>query len=142
EVNCNKGGLEGSLIMAQTALELLYNWLIVENKKLILGEDAKKISAASKLRLLVSQLSIKDKSVPSEFSSLEEYRRTYSCIDVIEAVVQIRNAIIHFQQKKRKKLDKISVKTLSEAVQLCLWYIELSILYSLKFKDEYSSRCS
>lgn len=29
-----------------------------------------------------------------------------------------------------------------EAVQLSLWYIELSLLYILKFDTKYSNRCS
>ncbi|MGB4568690.1 MAG: hypothetical protein WBH96_06955, partial [Dysgonamonadaceae bacterium] len=44
EANSNAGFSEGSIILAQTALELIYNWWIVENKKIILGKDSENIS--------------------------------------------------------------------------------------------------
>lgn len=141
EINCNSGYSEGSLIMAQTALELLYNWLIVENKRLIIGKDSENISAANKMRLLISHLSI-NYDVPEKFTNLEKFKNDNKCIDAIDAIVQIRNAIVHSQEEKRKKLSEIHSLVIYEAVQLSLWYIELSLLYILKFTDEYTNRCS
>lgn len=46
EENGHSPFTEGSIIMAQTALELAYNWLLIEKQKLIIGQDAKNISAA------------------------------------------------------------------------------------------------
>ncbi|WBV60385.1 hypothetical protein PFY12_15295 [Chryseobacterium camelliae] len=141
EINCNSGYSEGSLIMAQTALELLYNWLIVENKKLIIGKDSENISASNKMRLLLSQLSI-SYDVPEKFSGLEKFRIDNKCLDAIEAVVQIRNAIVHSQEEKRKRLSEIDEIVIYQAVQLSTWYIEMSLLNILKFEDKYSNRCS
>ena len=61
--------------------------------------------------------------------------------DEIDLFVQIRNAIIHSQVEKRKKLFNISPKVKYEAQQLGLWYIEISLLKILKFKGEYRNRC-
>ena len=141
EINCNSGYSEGSLILAQTALELLYNWLVIENKKLIIGKDSENISAANKIRLLISQLSI-PYEVPTKFKMLEKYRIESKLPDGIEAIVQIRNAIVHSQEEKRKKLSEIDNMAIYQAVQLSLWYIELSLLYILKFEGEYTNRCS
>lgn len=141
EINCNSGYSEGSLIMAQTALELLYNWLVVENKKLIAGKDTENISASNKMRLLLSQLSI-SYNVPEKFKNLEDFRLGNKCLDAIDAIVQIRNAIVHSQEEKRKKLSEISTMVIYESVQLCTWYIEMSLLYILKFEDKYFNRCS
>ncbi|MDP9954784.1 hypothetical protein J2X97_000421 [Epilithonimonas hungarica] len=141
EINCNSGYSEGSLIMAQTALELLYNWLVVENRKLIIGKDSENISASNKMRLLLSQLSA-SYSIPNKFKRLEKFRIDNKCPDAIEAIVQIRNAIVHSQEEKRKKLSEIDVMVIYEAVQLCTWYIEMSLLYILKFEDKYCNRCS
>ena len=140
-VNCNTSYNEGSLVIAQTALELLYNWLIVENKKLIIGKDSESISAASKIRLLISHLSI-TYDVPSKFENLEIYRKDNKLNDGVEAIVQIRNAIVHSQEAKRLKLKKINDMAIYESVQLSLWYIELVVLYILKFEDKYVNRCS
>lgn len=141
EINCNSGYSEGSLIMAQTALELLYNWLIVEKKKLIIGKDSENISASNKIRLLLSQLSISN-TIPEKFKNLEKFKIDSKSIDAIETIVQIRNAIIHSQEEKRKKLSEIPTIVIYEAVQLSIWYIEMSLLYILNFRSKYSNRCS
>jgi hypothetical protein len=141
ECNKNSGFVEGSIIMAQTALELLYNWFIVENKRLLIGKDSENISAANKIRLLISQLEI-TYEVPAKFSSLKGYLKSEKLIDAPEAVVQIRNAIVHSQVEKRKKLKDIEDQAKSQALQLCLWYIELALLKVLKYNGIYSNRCS
>ncbi|MFV7235328.1 hypothetical protein [Flavobacterium sp. ZB4R12] len=142
-LECNKssGFIEGSIIMAQTALELLYNWYIVENKKLLLGKDSENINAANKIRLLISQLDI-NYTVPKKFTSLQNFLKSEKLIDAPEAVVQIRNAIVHSQEEKRIKLSNIENKSKQEALELCIWYIEMALLKVLNFKGNYCNRCS
>lgn len=141
EANSNSGFAEGSIIMAQTALELIYNWLIIENKKILIGKDSENICAANKLRLILSHLNI-DYNVPESFSSLQSFIDvSKDIIDAPDAVVQIRNAIVHSQEEKRKKLSSIHYKAKYEALQLCIWYIEMSLLYILNFDDKYYNRC-
>jgi hypothetical protein len=142
EANSNSGFTEGSIIMAQTALELIYNWWIVETKRLITGKDAENINASNKIRLLLSQLNI-DYSVPASFTKLKEFvTDNKDIIDAPDAVVQIRNAIVHSQEEKRKKLSNIDYKAKSEALQLCLWYIEMAMLHILDFNEIYFNRCA
>lgn len=141
EANSNSGYLEGSIVMIQTALELIYNWFIIEKRKLIHGKDGENISAANKIRLLLSQLKT-NIDLPEAFCYIKEYLDSNIDIhDEIDLFVQIRNAIIHSQAEKRKKLFKISPKVKYEAQQLGLWYIEISLLKILKFKGEYRNRC-
>lgn len=141
EANSLSGSCEGSMIMAQTALELLYNWWIVENKKMITGKNSESISASNKIRLLLSQLKIPH-SVPMGFNHLEKYIKKSNIEDAPEAIVQIRNSIVHSQEDKRKKLSEIDEQTKYEALQLFLWYIELSLLRILDFDGKYYNRCS
>lgn len=141
EINCNKTYLEKGLILAQTGLELLYNWLVVEKVKLIKGEDQKRINAANKIRLLVSHLSL-SYDIPKKFESLEKFKNDHTLSDGIEAIVQIRNAIVHSQEAKRNKLQKIKKDTIKEAIHLSLWYIELALLKILEYDDKYTNRCS
>lgn len=142
EANGNSGFSEGSIIMAQTALELLYNWWIIETKKLIVGKDSENINASNKIRLLISQLNI-NYSVPEAFKQLEQFIiDNKDIIDAPDAVVQIRNAIVHSQVEKRKKLSVIHYKAKYEALQLCIWYIEMTLLCILNFDDIYFNRCS
>lgn len=142
EANNNSGFSEGSIIMAQTALELLYNWFIIENKKLIIGKDSENINASNKIRLLLSQLNI-NYLVPLKFSHLQQFiDDNNQIIDAPDAVVQIRNAIVHSQEEKRKKLSEIHYLAKHEALQLCIWYIEMSLLAILSYNGKYSNRCS
>jgi len=142
EGNSNSGYLEGSIVMIQTALELIYNWLIIEKKKLIYGKDGESISAANKIRLMLSQFNT-NIELPESFVNIKSYLDSNKDIhDEIDLFVQIRNSIIHSQEEKRKKLSKIPNKVKYEAQQLGLWYIEISLLKILKFKGKYRNRCS
>lgn len=142
ESNRNSSFAESSIIMAQTVLELIYNWLLIEKKKILIGKDSENICAANKIRLLLSHLNI-SYDVPSSFHDLQSYiDKSKDIIDAPDAVVQIRNAIVHSQEEKRKKLSKINSKTKNEALQLSIWYIEMSLLFILNFDDKYSNRCS
>lgn len=142
-LECNKssGFIEGSLIMAQTALELLYNWYIIEDRKLLLGKDSENISAANKIRLLLSQINLKY-SIPKKFTSLDEFLKSEKLTDAPEAVIQIRNAIVHSQEEKRSKLNKIENMAKYEALQVCIWYIEVALLKILFYEGYYINRSS
>jgi hypothetical protein len=142
EANKSSGFGEGAIILAQTALELLYNWFVVEQKKIIIGKDSENINAANKIRLLLSQINV-DYSVPKKFTSLQKFiDDNNNASDAPEAIVQIRNSIVHSQEEKRKKLSEISDRTIYESLQLSIWYIELSILAVLKFQGRYVNRSS
>ena len=62
--------------------------------------------------------------------------------DEIEAFVQIRNAIVHSQENKRKELTKINTRVKYEVLQLGLLFIEQSLLHILEFKESFNDRCS
>lgn len=142
QANAQSGYIEGSLIMAQVALELIYNWFIIEERKLISGDDAKSISASNKIRLLLSVIGIPYKT-PCGLNNLQQYKtNNKDIIDGPEAIVQLRNAIVHGQLEKRKKFSMISSFTKAEALDLCLWYIELSMLFILEYNGKYTYRCS
>ncbi len=140
EANSGSGYLEGSLMMTQTSLELLYNWLLIDMRKLITGSDAAGISASNKIRLLLSQMRI-DYSVPATMPDLIDFvEKGAELHDAPEAIVQIRNAIVHAQLEKRKKLNAIDAKVKYQALKLSLWYVEMAILYALEYKGYYNSR--
>jgi len=141
EANGHSGFSEGSIIMAQAALELIYNWWIIEKKKLIIGKDSENISASNKIRLLLYQLNI-NYDIPKGFTHLQIFLNTTdNVVDAPEAAVYIRNAIVHSQEEKRKKLSQIHYMAKYEALQLYIWYIELSLLRILDYNDKYYNRC-
>ncbi|WP_276374316.1 hypothetical protein [Chryseolinea sp. H1M3-3] len=141
EANSNAALVEGSLILAQTALELIYNWLVVEQKGILMGPDATNISAANKIRVLLNQLDA-NFEIPSSLQHLTAYKNSVTeILDGPECFVRIRNAIVHANEDKRKTLAKIPNMARYEALQLGIWYIELSMLKILGFEGSYSNRC-
>lgn len=142
EANSHAAFTEGSIVLTQTALELLYNWLVIENKGLIVGKDTESISAANKIRLVLNTINVSYK-VPDSLSNLTKLvSENKDIVDGPDSFVLIRNAIVHSQENKRKRLMEISVKAKHEALTLGLWYLELALLYSFKFEGRYRSRVS
>lgn len=144
EANSQAGFIEGAIIFAQTALELIYNWWIVEDKKMILGKDSNSISASNKIRLIISQLNIPSE-IPFSFKELTDYKAAIDkdkSMDAPEIIVQIRNAIVHSQEEKRRTLISIGRKAKYETLQIYIWYIELSLLCILNYEGKYINRCN
>lgn len=137
EANSHSGFTEGAIITTQVALELIYNWLLIETQKLLIGKDADSISASNKIRLLLSQIKV-SQEIPQAFTKLKALD---GITDGPDAFVQIRNAIVHSQEEKRKKITKMHYKAKYEALQLGIWYVELSLLYILDFNGAYFNRC-
>jgi len=142
EANSNSGYTEGSIILSQVALELIYNYLIIEKNNLLIGKDANGISAANKIRLLLSHLQIENK-VPAKLTNLKQYIDSNPDItDAPEALTQIRNALVHSELKKRSKINNIDFDVINDTLDLSLWYIEMSLLFILKYKGKHINRTS
>lgn len=142
EANSHAAFTEGSIVLTQTALELLYNWVIVEKKGVLLGKDAENISASNKIRLLLNALNITFDIPPSLTDLLSFQSSTQEISDGPEAFVNIRNAIVHSQVEKRKKLMQISSSTKYQSLKLGIWYLELALLNTFNFNGKYRNRCS
>jgi hypothetical protein len=127
--------------MSVNALELLYNWLIVEKNKLIIGKDSDNISLANKIRLLLNELNINN-SVPENCSSLNSAMNKYKFYDAPDAIVQIRNAIVHSNHDKRMRFIDLDVKSKTDVKRICIWYIEISIIKILGYEGRYFNRTS
>lgn len=95
-----------------------------------------------KIRLLLSHFSISNVA-PESFKELQAYIQSdQNIIDAPEAFVNIRNTIVHSQMDKRKKLSNMSYLLKRQALELGIWYMELALLYLLKYKGVYKNRCS
>lgn len=140
--NNQSGAVEGSIVMIQNALELLYNWLIIEKKQIIKGEEALNLSASNKIRLLLNQSKIPT-DIPLALANIRSYLSSNtSLFDGPDVIVQIRNAIVHSTKDKRIKLSKINFEVRNEALKLSLWYVELLLLYVLEYNGMYYNRCA
>ena len=108
---------------------------------------AENISAANKIRLLLSSMKI-SYDIPESLPNLRNYianlpKDTYESdtLDAPEIIVQIRNAIVHSHVKKRKRLSAVNAEVRSEILRLCVLYVELSLLNILHYKGKYFNRC-
>ncbi|HEY9184567.1 MAG TPA: hypothetical protein VIM94_04515 [Salegentibacter sp.] len=129
-----------SMIISQSALELFYNWYMIEKDSILRGDI--RLSAANKIRLLLSRIGVKNE-VPEKYKEIVSFLnnpKNKNEEDAIDATVLFRNAIVHGEYEKRAKLSNPSPKFKSEANNLSLWYLELCLLYTLGYKGRYSNR--
>lgn len=137
EANSNKIYVESMIILAQTNLELLYNWLVIEKNEMLDGKDTFGLAAANKIRLLLSCIQV-SKKIPIDFKNL---MNADNAKDGPEVITSIRNSIVHGQEQKRKKLRAMSPDVKIEALHVSLWYVELSLLFILGYEGVYLNRC-
>lgn len=136
EANGHAGLVDGSIIMIQTAIELIYNWYLIERKKLLLGDDAGRIEAANKFRLLLHDLGVSPGFFPELYSNL----RAVAADDAPDVLVTIRNALVHGQERKRTVIAEMESLTKAQALHLGIWYVELSMLKILGYSGFYKRR--
>ena len=129
-----------SLIISQSALEMFYNWLMIEKDKILRGKI--NLSAANKIRLLLARVGVKNE-VPVTYSTLKKFisdTKNNKEEDAVDAIVLYRNAIVHGEYDKRLKLQTFTPTFKQEAKNLSIWYLELCILYVLGYSGKYSNR--
>lgn len=133
EANSSSGKIEGAIIMMQTALELIFNWLIVEKLKKISSNQ--KLNASQKIEHILKELHVST-DIPAYYSRLISFNGNNGPL----AITEIRNALVHGNVNKRRKMLTISNEVTSEVLDLGLWYVELTILYILKYHGKYCNR--
>jgi hypothetical protein len=93
------GGVEGSMILQQSALECL-SWLaIVIDRKICSHSKFDKLTAAEKIRKMLSLFRI-DIGIPKNCSSIQSYANDGKLTDLVDVMVNVRNALVHADPKK------------------------------------------
>lgn len=139
--NAFSGGLEGAIIQAQTALELLSSAVLVEREKWLSNDGYTRISAAERIRLLIHWSGV-SADIPSELVELSKLAKSENWMDSADAMTAMRNTITHPTQKNRVKYARHSSAVRTETWKICLWYLELIILKILNYNGAYRSRIS
>ena len=142
EANINSAFIEGSIVMAQAALEGLFNWIIIENDPAVNAVLAKKLenkNAEAKLFLLLKKIELKN-GIPESLSHLVGIKPRIK--NGPTAIIEIRNALVHGNRGKRRNLNLINSDVRIEVLRLSLWYIELLLLHALEYDSKYFNRCS
>jgi hypothetical protein len=138
EANKQSGAVHGSVVMIQAALELL-QWLVfTQSKRILLNPE--KINAADKMRLLLDRVGL-ELTIPPALKALVAEAKGQSWHDGPQALVEIRNRITH-PPKGAKVRSRHSNNVVAEAWRLGLHYLELTILWLLKYEGGYVSRVS
>jgi hypothetical protein len=140
--NSQFGGIDSAIVITQAGLELAYNWIIVERMGILVGRDASEIAAANKIRLLLNQLAV-GLSVPNTLTSLSEYvSSTNQFADGPDCFTRFRNQIVHSAEDRLTKIREVVPAVKHDVLRLGLWYLELSILFILKYDGHYTNRCT
>lgn len=141
ESNIGVGGIEGAIILAQTALELLSWVYLVEDLKTAKMSSGSFNSkhADCKIRSLLNELCI-----PTEIPELlHNLRIEASLLEVADGpavITKLRNCIVHPRKSKRDAALQVPVSARMEAHALELWYIEMVLLRLLGYQGEYYQR--
>lgn len=140
-MECNKhaGGLEGSMILAQSAFELLAWTLLVEDCRILSEDGLEKLPASDKLRLLLSQCKI-PLAVPAQLIELQKLSKEHNWADGPHAVTEMRNSLVHPKPKKRRRVLDAEPIAIFEAWNLATWYLELVLLWLFEYKGLYTNR--
>jgi hypothetical protein len=97
------GGVEGSIILQQSALECLAWFEVVQNRKLCSESGFKGLPATDKIRWLLS-LSKINPAIPAKSTDISAYAREYNLSDLPEVLVDVRNALVHAEPKKMARI--------------------------------------
>lgn len=139
ESNQLAGGLEGGIILAQAALELLSWTILVQDKKILSDDGFSKLAATDKIRLLVGTIGI-PLNIPTFLQDLSALAKGLNWRDGPQAVGETRNALVHPNPDKRKKITQSSRIVTYECWSLSLWYVELTLLWWFGYAGSYSNR--
>ncbi|PIB26209.1 hypothetical protein BFP77_14535 [Maribacter sp. 4U21] len=139
EANMNEVSADTRLIMAQTTLELIYNWWIIEKHKLISIKDANNLKAENRIRLVLAQMGM-SYDIPEEFQGLNRLRKKSTVEDGPHSIVYLRNSLVHSNTSKMNNINNLDKHVRAEVVMLANWYIELALLKILDYNGTYNRR--
>ncbi len=141
EANLTAGGVEGAIVLTQTALELL-GWVYLVEDPNTASMSAQKfngLNAEDKIRALLTQLQV-PMGIPAALTSLFGYAVGQNMPDGPSCIVRLRNGIIHPKLRKRILVLQTPRLVRSEAQALGLWFLELVLLKLFDYNGVYYPR--
>jgi hypothetical protein len=112
------GGVEGAIILQQSALECLA-WLeIVLVRKLCSESGFKSLPASDKIRWLLSLNKISC-DIPQKSAAISAYAKAFNLANLVEVLADVRNALVHAEPKKAERLFS---RTNGDEERGDLWY--------------------
>ncbi len=145
EANAQAGSIEGSIVLTQTAFELLASAVLTDHNGWLSQEGSDKLAAADRIRLLFLWAGIPT-GIPSQLSGLIKLAKSYEEFminkipDAAAAMTTIRNTITHPTRKNREKFGKHSNEARHDAWTLGLRNLELCLLKLFGHQGTYGDR--
>ena len=133
--------MEGATILIQTALDLLAWTLLVKDRTVLSENGFEKLSAMDKLRRLGLACEV-PLDIPASMVEISKLAKKHNWTDAPQALVEIRNALVHPNPKNRLRQAGLIAETrvLRECWRLGLWFLELVILKLVSYEGSYSNR--
>lgn len=145
EANSLAGSVEGSIVLTQTAFELLTSAILVDHDGWLSQDGCDKIAAADRIRLLFLWAGIPT-GIPNELGDLAKLAKSFEDFmlnkipDAAAALTTIRNTITHPTRKNREKFGRHSYEARSDAWTLGLRNLELCLLRLFEHRGTYADR--
>lgn len=135
EANQGSGGTEGSIILVQSALELL---TAMEPQKINRGTD---VDGRIRQYLKINDI---PEEIPQYLSDLKNFCEKYIIDgkpkDGPRAISYVRNKITHANVKDARRLQKIEDKIKLQLSWLGIWYLEMAFLHLFDYNYRYANR--
>jgi hypothetical protein len=139
EANAQAGSIEGSIVLTQTAFELLSSAVLVENYGGLSPKGYDALVASDRIRQLLLWAGIPT-AIPPEAEDLTQLAKRFNWSDTSTAMTAIRNTITHPTRKNREKFAKHTNDGRLDAWSLGLWNLELCLLRLFDYHGTYGSR--
>jgi hypothetical protein len=139
EANAQAGSIEGSIVLTQTAFELLSSAVLVDSHGWLSTDGYEKLPAADRIRLLFQWASI-PVGIPPTMAELTAAAKADNWHDIPAAMTMVRNTITHPTKKNREKYQKHPNEVRTAVWWLGLWALELCLLRLFGYSGHYGNR--
>jgi hypothetical protein len=144
ETSLQAGAVEGAVILCQNALERLAYYFLVHTRAVLQEQDFRpgRLSAAVRLRRLLTEFNLPLNLVANgvRINQLPALAQARGWTDAPEALVVLRNSIVHPDQHNAQRLQNYPLPARNEAWLLGLWYLELVLLKLFGYTGNYANR--
>lgn len=130
----DNAGANGACILLQALLEKFSRQLVVQEKEALSEADFNKLTAAGKIRLLLTTVGIPT-VVPDGLVELEKLAASKG-LGGPEILTFVRNRLVH-PPKRTAVREKVPYY---ETCVLARWYLELAVLSICGYRGNYSDR--
>jgi hypothetical protein len=144
EANLLAGAVEGAVIMCQNALERLAYYILVHDRGVLREQDFRPggLPAAARMRRLLAEFGLPMALVVNgiRINDLPPLAQARGWADAPEALVVLRNSIVHPDHHNTQRLQNYPIPARVEALIIGLWYLELVLLKLFGYGGAYANR--